>query len=128
MVRRAKREGRLNDLGYYLRIGSIVPTTTEVVRLKGILNNMLPSVGNCIVDGDGNDEMTKKKRCREIVMKEWEKMDHSQHCSSFHLDAGGCKRGRSCAFMHVEARVVGLDGVTILGDGGALVEEEEVAG
>jgi len=128
MVRRAKREGRLNDLGYYLRIGSIVPTTTEVVRLKGILNNTLPSVGNCIVDGDGNDEMTQKKRCREIVMKEWEKMDHSQHCSSFHLDAGGCKRGRSCAFMHVEARVVGLDGVTILGDGGALVEEEEVAG
>ncbi len=76
MVRKAKREG-LADLDHYLRIGAEVPTV-EVVRLL-------------------------KSFSTEKRLAVWKK-NHSQHCMSFHLDEGGCKRDRACAFLHVEAK------------------------
>ena len=75
MVRRAKREGR-DDLEYYLRIGAQVPSINRIVQLK-----RLP---------------------KDDQLHEWKK-EHSQHCLSFHMDPTGCRRGRSCAFLHVDA-------------------------
>jgi len=89
MVRKAKREG-LADLNHYLRIGAEIPTVDVVKRLKSY--------------------------SKEECLAAWKK-DHSQHCMSFHLDEGGCKRDRACAFLHVEAK-----------DGEKFDEKDEVAG
>jgi hypothetical protein len=76
MVRKAKREGK-SDLEYYLRQGAEVPTVETIKTLKP-----LP---------------------KEEQMNVWKK-GHSQHCMSFHLDSGGCKRDRTCAFLHCSAK------------------------
>jgi tRNA-dihydrouridine synthase 1 len=73
MIRKAKREGK--DPNHYLSIGAVVPSIDIVSRLK--------------------------KMSREAALEAW-KRDHSQHCLSYHLDPDGCKRGRSCAFLHVD--------------------------
>ena len=89
MMRKAKREGK-SDLLYYLRIGAEVPTAKIVNNLKA-----LP---------------------RDEAMKMW-KERHSQHCLAFHLDEGGCKRGRGCAFLHVDCS-----------GQNTFIEKDEVAG
>ena len=89
MLRKAKREG-LSDLEHYLRIGAEVPSVETVKRLK--------------------------RAPKEERLAAWKK-DHSQHCLAYHLEEGGCKRDRACAFMHVEAR-----------DKNKFVENDEVAG
>ena len=89
MTRKAKREG-LDDLDHYLRIGAEVPTVEVIKRLK----------------------MASKEERMEV----WKK-DHSQHCMSHHLENGGCKRDRACAFLHVEAK-----------DANTFVAGDEVAG
>ena len=89
MMRKAKREGK-KDLMHYLRIGAEVPTSKTVKKLK--------------------------KLPRQEAMAIW-KEKHSQHCLAFHIDEGGCKRGRGCAFLHVDC--VGKN---------TFVEEDEVAG
>lgn len=76
MLRKAKREG-LQDREFYLRQGSIVPTVEEIESLL--------------------------KLPRELQLKKWKEHDHLQHCMGFHLDPGGCKRDRACAFLHVDA-------------------------
>ena len=90
MMRKAKREGR-DDLEYYLRQGAKVPSVQEVKMLR--------------------------KLSEEEQMRCWKVGDHSQHCIAFHLFEGGCKRDRSCAFLHVDA----------LGEN-SFQEMEEVAG
>ncbi|KAL9186365.1 hypothetical protein ACHAXT_005603 [Thalassiosira profunda] len=89
MLRKAKREG-LSDLEHYLRIGAEVPSVETVKRLK--------------------------RAPKEERLAAWKK-DHSQHCLAYHLEEGGCKRDRACAFMHVEAR-----------DKNKFLEDDEVAG
>ena len=89
MLRKAKREG-LSDLEHYLRIGAEVPSVETVKRLK--------------------------RAPKEERLAAWKK-DHSQHCLAYHLEEGGCKRDRACAFMHAEAR-----------DKNKFVENDEVAG
>ena len=76
MLRKAKREGKL-DLEFYLRQGSKVPAVEELQSLK--------------------------KMPRDEQMSLWKANEHSQHCMSFHLDEGGCKRDRKCAFLHADA-------------------------
>jgi tRNA-dihydrouridine synthase 1 len=76
MIRKAKREG-LADLEHYLRIGAEVPTKEVINKLRSL--------------------------SKDAALAVWKK-DHSQHCMSYHLDAGGCKRDRACAFLHVEAK------------------------
>ena len=76
MIRKAKREGK--DLNYYLNIGAKNPTQEIIESLKSM----------------------KKEEAFEI----W-KRDHSQHCYSFHFDEGGCKRDRTCAFLHADVTV-----------------------
>ncbi len=75
MIRKAKREG-LSDLHHYLRMGAEVPSVETVQKLK--------------------------KAPKEERLSVWKK-NHSQHCMAHHLEEGGCKRDRSCAFMHVAA-------------------------
>ena len=89
MMRKAKREGR-EDLSYYLHIGAEVPSKQVVAKLKA-----MP---------------------RTDALSIW-KEKHSQHCLSFHLEEGGCKRGRTCAFLHVD----------VLGSN-TFEEKDEVAG
>lgn len=89
MIRKAKREGKA-DLEHYLRIGAEVPTLRMIEKLM-----TLP---------------------RDEQLRLW-KQKHSQHCMSFHLDQGGCKRDRACAFLHVDAKGTNT-----------FVESEEVAG
>ena len=76
MLRKAKREGR-EDLDYYLRLGSDIPTITLIESLK--------------------------KLPKEKQLKVW-KENHSQHCLAYHLDPNGCNRDRKCAFLHSDAR------------------------
>lgn len=76
MMRKAKREGR-SDLEYYLRQGAAVPTVEEIDML-------------CSLSYEGQ-------------LKAWKANDHSQHCMGYHLEEGGCKRDRACAFLHVDA-------------------------
>lgn len=90
MLRKAKREG-LQDREFYLRQGTNVPTVEEIESLL--------------------------KLPRELQLKKWKENDHSQHCMGFHLEPGGCKRDRACAFLHVDA--VGKNN---------FVEIDEVAG
>ena len=75
MIRKAKREG-LSDLHHYLRMGAEVPSVETVKKLK--------------------------KAPKEERLSVWKK-NHSQHCMAHHLEEGGCKRDRSCAFIHVAA-------------------------
>lgn len=75
MIRKAKREG-LSDLHHYLRMGAEVPSIETVKKLK--------------------------KAPQEERLSVWKK-NHSQHCMAYHLEEGGCKRDRSCAFIHVAA-------------------------
>jgi len=77
MKRKAKREGKLDDLEFYLRKGAEVPTVEKVESLKLL--------------------------SKEARMEEWKK-SHAQHCVAFHIDEDGCKRDRACAFLHVEAK------------------------
>ena len=90
MIRKAKREGQ-EDLEYYLRQGAQTPTSIEVKKLRRL----------------SKDEQ----------MQHWKSGNHAQHCLAFHLHEGGCKRDRSCAFLHVDA----------LGEN-SFQETEEVAG
>ena len=76
MTRKAKREG-LADLEHYLRIGAEVPSVEIIKKLK--------------------------KLPKEERLGTWKK-NHSQHCMSYHLEEGGCKRDRACAFLHSEAK------------------------
>lgn len=76
MIRKAKREG-LADREHYLRIGAEVPDKETVTKLK-----LLP---------------------KQEALAIWKK-NHSQHCMAYHLDDGGCKRDRACAFLHSEAK------------------------
>ena len=76
MIRKAKREG-LADREHYLRVGAEVPDRETVTKLK-----LLP---------------------KDEALAIWKK-NHSQHCMAYHLDDGGCKRDRACAFLHSEAR------------------------
>lgn len=71
-------------------IGAEVPTAEIIRKLKSV-----------------------SKEQRAAVWKN----DHSQHCMAYHFDDGGCKRDRSCAFLHVEAR-----------GGNEFVADDEVAG
>jgi tRNA-dihydrouridine synthase 1 len=75
MIRKAKREG-LSDLHHYLRMGAEVPSIETLKKLK--------------------------KAPKEERFSVWKK-NHSQHCMAHHLEEGGCKRDRSCAFIHVAA-------------------------
>jgi len=88
MMRKAKREGKA-DLEFYLRQGAQLPTVEEVQDLK--------------------------KRPKDEQMSLWKSQDHSQHCMAFHMDE--CKRDRTCAFLHADARGVN-----------AFAESDEVAG
>lgn len=76
MIRKAKREGK-TDLHHYLHIGAEVPTRATINKLKA-----LP---------------------KDDLMIEWKKQ-YSQHCLAFHMDAKGCQRGRTCAFLHVDTK------------------------
>jgi len=89
MTRKAKREG-LADLEHYLRIGAEVPSVEIIERLR--------------------------RAPREERLAAWKK-DHSQHCMAYHLEEGGCKRDRACAFLHVPAK-----------DARKFDEDDEVAG
>jgi len=88
MIRKAKREGK-SDLEFYLRQGVAIPTVDTIKRLR-ILT-------------------------RDKQLEAWKFGNHSQHCMAFHL--GNCKRDRSCAFLHVNAKGTN-----------AFIENEEVAG
>jgi tRNA-dihydrouridine synthase 1 len=74
MMRKAKREGK-DDLGYYLKIGAVLPTMERIAELK-----TLPP---------------------QEQLDEWKK-HHSQHCLDFHM--GHCQRDRACAFLHMDIR------------------------
>lgn len=89
MMRKAKREGK-TDLEYYLRIGAELPTVETIERLRSL--------------------------SKEEQLAAW-KVNHSQHCLSYHLDQCGCKRDRTCAFLHIDAKGVNT-----------FDESEEVAG
>lgn len=82
MMRKAKREKK-TDLEFYLRQGSAVPTRETVTKLKTMSHNP------------------------KEQMALWKERDHSQHCMAFHLRDDNhhhkCQRGRSCAFLHLEA-------------------------
>ena len=71
MTRKAKREGL--DPEHYLRMGAEVPSVEIIKQLK-----KLPKDERLVI---------------------WKK-NHSQHCLSYHLEEGGCKRDRACAFLH----------------------------
>jgi hypothetical protein len=78
-----------DDLEFYLRQGAQIPTDEEITVLK--------------------------KLQKDEQMQKWKAQDHSQHCMAFHLE--GCKRDRTCAFLHTDAR--GLN---------TFAENDEVAG
>eukprot|EP01038_Epipyxis_sp_PR26KG_P005647 gene5647-7798_t len=82
MIRKAKREGK--DLHYYLKHGSQVPSFDDIARLKSI----------------DKDE----------AFNFW-KSNYSQHCYSYHFEEGGCKRDRTCAFLHADTRLVNEEAV-----------------
>lgn len=42
-----------------------------------------------------------RKLDRETLIPIW-KQNHSQHCIAYHMDPDNCKRGRACAFLHVD--------------------------
>jgi tRNA-dihydrouridine synthase 1 len=73
MMRKAKREGKLDDLEYYVRQGTAVPSLKTIAELKTM--------------------------SRDEQMKLWKEREHSQHCMAFHLN-GDCARARACAFLH----------------------------
>lgn len=80
MRRKAKREGKLDDLEFYLKLGANLPTVQEVETLK---------------------TMT----CISQRLDMWKTNHHSQHCIAHHLEKKGCPRGdRACAFLHVDAK------------------------
>ena len=80
----------MEDAEYYLRQGADVPSVQTVKQLKTMQSD------------------------ERLAL--WKK-SHSQHCMSYHLDIGGCKRDRSCAFLHVNAQGIN-----------AFEENDEVAG
>jgi tRNA-dihydrouridine synthase 1 len=90
MMRKAKREKK-TDLEFYLRQGSAVPTLETVTLLKTMSDN-------------------------QAQMALWKERDHSQHCMAFHV-GNNCQRGRTCAFLHLEAQ-----------NKNTFVEGDEVAG
>jgi tRNA-dihydrouridine synthase 1 len=94
LMRKAKREGK-EDLTYYLRIGADVPTVETVEKVKELLQTN-----------------------RTEALAVWKAHNHAQHCFAFHLQEDGCPRGRTCAFLHVDAS----------GGNNSFVEQEEVAG
>jgi tRNA-dihydrouridine synthase 1 len=77
MMRKAKREGKLDDLEFYLRQGAAVPTLETVQKLKTL------------------------SKPEQLAL--WKEREHSQHCMSFHLE-GACPRGRACAFLHAASQ------------------------
>jgi hypothetical protein len=90
MICKAKREGKNDDLEhYYLQISAQLPTQQSISKLKAFSRNE--------------------------QLQLW-KQDHSQHCMAFHLEEGGCKLDRACAFLHTYAKGANL-----------FVETDEVA-
>ena len=77
MIRKAKREKRA-DPHHYLNQGAAVPTAEEIQQFRAL------------------------ERGSTALLQAW-KAKHAQHCLSFHLDPGGCPRGRACAFLHIDA-------------------------
>jgi thiamine kinase-like enzyme len=75
---------------YYLQIGAQLPTQQSISKLQALSRNK--------------------------QLRLW-KQDNSQHCMAFHLEEGGCKRDKACAFLHMDAKGANL-----------FVEEDEVAG
>ena len=73
LTRKAKREGL--PLDFYLKIGAEAPSVETIEMLKAL--------------------------SKEQQLAMW-KEAHSQHCLGFHLNKGGCKRDRSCAFIHMD--------------------------
>jgi hypothetical protein len=91
MIRKAKREGKSDDLEhYYLQISAQLPTQESIFKVMAF--------------------------SRDEQLRLW-KQDHSQHCMAFHLEEGGCKRDRACAFLHTDAKGANL-----------FVEDHEVTG
>ena len=80
MIRKAKREGKVGDLEYYLRQGTVIPTK-ETVRQIIALN---------------------KHPNKQLEL--WKERDHAQHCMAYHVSGGTCVRGRRCAFLHVDSQ------------------------
>jgi hypothetical protein len=76
MVRKSKREGR--DINYYLNIGAKNPTQEILEQLKALK--------------------------KDEAFETW-KRDHSQHCYAHHFEDGGCKRDRTCAFLHSDVTI-----------------------
>jgi hypothetical protein len=76
MVRKSKREGK--DINHYLNIGAMNPTEEILTTLRGM--------------------------SEEDAFAIW-KRDHSQHCYAHHFEEGGCKRDRTCAFLHSDVSV-----------------------
>ncbi|KAL7564429.1 hypothetical protein ACA910_002744 [Epithemia clementina (nom. ined.)] len=91
MLRKAKREGKKDPL-HYLHIGAELPSNAIIANLKSIP--------------------------RAQALEKWMEK-HSQHCFAFHLEPQGCRRGRACAFLHVEV---------VLGCNNTFDEKEEVSG
>ena len=77
MIRKAKREGK-EDVEFYLRKGTCVPTWKEIQQLK-----LLP---------------------REKQLELWKEKNHAQHCMAYHLNEGGCQRDRACCFLHIDSQ------------------------
>jgi tRNA-dihydrouridine synthase 1 len=74
MIRKAKREGR-EDLEFYLRVGTVLPTPSVIAKLKTMSH--------------------------EEQLRDWKVHQFSQHCMAYHL-VGKCQRDRKCAFLHVD--------------------------
>ena len=72
VIRKAKREGK--PLDFYVKKGADKPTKADLDALRAM-----------------KDEADR--------LEAWN-AKHSQHCARFHLDAAGCPRGDSCAFLH----------------------------
>lgn len=84
MIRKAKRMGKPRD--FFVSQGTEMPSKETIRRLKNL--------GKAEALGVWNEK-------------------HKQHCMDYHLE-GGCKRGRACAFLHIDI--------------GSFVEREAVSG
>ena len=76
MIRKAKREGK--PLDYYLTQGSEAPSEENIQELLKL------STEN-----------------RFLLWKE----KYAQQCYAFHLSPEGCKRDRTCSFLHSDSKI-----------------------
>lgn len=72
MIRKAKRMGKPRD--FFVNQGTEIPTKETIQRLKSL------------------------EKAEALVA--WNEK-HKQHCIAYHFE-GGCKRGRACAFLHMD--------------------------